>query len=926
LTQSQKNTFHIEDDRNDHNKPLRLYKEICSKIDKSDKAKHKRKMAVDLLQNFINSNFSNLKFNFEDHQLHVNQITKGFTEVTDIVIKTVFMFSTQQLHELPSPTEAERLSVLAVGGYGREEMAPFSDVDLLFLTPYKVTPWAESAIESMLYILWDLKLRIGHATRSITDCLLMGKKDFTIRTTLLETRLISGDENLVSELDDRLWNELFQSSTTEFVTAKLEERLLRHKKHGENRYLLEPNIKEGKGGLRDLQSLFWIAKYIHHVQRPKQLIEKNVFTRFEFEKFASANDFLWKLRCHLHFINNRGSEQLNFDSQVEIAKRLNYEDTDGRLAVEHFMQDYFKHATCVGELTRIFLTDLEARHVKRLPNVGQILRSAGKRLTTKINPLFKLQHNRINVIDDKIFSTNPINIFILFDEALRTGYLIHPYAMRLITSNIEFIDDTLRQNPDAQKIFLKLLLERGNPVRALRRMNELGVLSAFIPEFEYIVAMMQFNMYHHYTVDEHTIKCIENLALIEQNQLIEDLPVASDILRKGINRKVLYLALLLHDIGKGRKEDHSKLGSKLASKVCSRLGLNKSESEMIEWLVENHLLMSDVAQKRDLSDPRTVRDFATVVKSRTKLKLLTVLTICDIRGVGPEVWNNWKAQLLRNLYHITYKALSSGLEDIGAIANVDEAQHTLKKKLVNWDPKIIEQELGRHYKSYWQGLNSEIHFIMANLLKNISNTEIKLELKPDKDKDATMACFVMSDHPGIFSRLAGAVALAGANVVDARTYTSSDGFATAVFWLQHSKGTPYEEDGFTKLKKTIDNSLSGNVITRKALNDKDKIKKRERDFHIPTEILFDNEGSEIYTIIEVDTRDRPGLLFDLTSTISKANIYIASAVIATYGVQAVDVFYVKDLFGLKLHSKSKRDSLSKKLIDAIDYGTKRATS
>ena len=925
MTKSREKTSYI-DDESDSKNPSKLYEEICSQINKSDNAKHKRKIAVDLLQKTIDSNFANLKINFENHQLHVNLVTKGFTKVTDVVIQTIFMFSTQHLHPLTIPTEAERLSVLAVGGYGREEMAPFSDVDLLFLTPYKITPWAESVIESMLYILWDLKLHVGYATRSITECLLMGKKDFTIRTTLLETRRIIGDESLVSELNNRLWNELFQSSATEFITAKLEERLLRHKKHGENRYLLEPNIKEGKGGLRDLQSLFWIAKYIHHVQRPEQLIEKNVFNQVEFNKFANANNFLWQVRCHLHFLNNRGSEQLNFDSQVEIAKRLKYKNSDGRLAVEHFMQDYFKHATCVGELTRIFLTDLEARHVKRQPNVGQILRSAGRRLTTKISPLFKIQHNRINVIDDNIFSIEPINIFILFDEALRTGYLIHPYAMRLITSNIECIDDALRRNPDAQKIFFKLLLERGNPVRALRRMNELGVLSAFIPEFEHIVAMMQFNMYHHYTVDEHTIKCIENLALIEQNQLIEDLPVASDILRKGVNRKVLYLALLLHDIGKGRKEDHSKLGSRIASKVCSRLGLSKSDSETIEWLVKNHLLMSDVAQKRDLSDPRTVRDFATLVKSRTKLKLLTVLTACDIRAVGPGVWNNWKAQLIRNLYYLTHKALSSGLEDVGKIATVDEAQNALKKKLVGWDSNIIEHELGRHYKSYWQGLNSETHFIMANMLEDMSNIESKLELIPDKDKDATMACFVISDHPGIFSRLAGAVALAGANVVDARTYTSSDGFATAVFWLQDSKGTPYEKDGFSKLKKAIDNSLSGDVITREALNDKDKIKKRERDFYIPTEILFDNEGSEIYTIIEVDTRDRPGLLFDLTNTIFAANIYIASAVIATYGVQAVDVFYVKDLFGLKLHSKSKRDSLSKKLMNAIDYGAKRATS
>ncbi|MAV02466.1 MAG: [protein-PII] uridylyltransferase [Rhodobacteraceae bacterium] len=903
-----------------------LYDKICSTLDPSDSPKQKRQKFVKFLREKIQTNFKKLQSEFENKNISFSSLSNSIVKETDLIISTTFKLATSNLHPTPAPTEAERLSIIAVGGYGREEMAPFSDIDILFLTPYKTTPWTENVIESMLYILWDLKLQIGHATRSIDECILLGGKDFTIRTSLLETRPICGDKNLGDELTTRLWNELFQTSATEFITAKLKERATRHKKHGENRYLLEPNIKEGKGGLRDLQSLFWIAKYIHHVEKPVELIKKGVFNDQEYTKFVNASNFIWQVRCHLHFINNKASEQLNFDSQFEIAKRLSYQDLDGRLAVEHFMQDYFKHATYVGELTRIFLTDLEARHVKKQPNVRQILRSAGKRLTTKLNPLFKLQHNRINVIKGDTFSSHPINIFIIFDEALRTGYLIHPNAMRLITSNIRFIDDSLRQNANAQTIFLNLLLERGNPVRALRRMNELGVLSSFIPEFEPIVAMMQFNVYHHYTVDEHTIQCIENLALLEQNQLVEDLPVASDILKKGLNRRVLYLALLLHDIGKGRTEDHSKLGSKLASKVCIRLKLKKSESDLIEWLVKNHLLMSDVAQKRDLSDPKTVRDFARLVESRTKLKLLTVLTVCDIRGVGPGVWNNWKAQLLRNLYFLTYNALSSGMKDTGHVITEEQSKSNLTQKLSGWEPKEIKKELGRHYKSYWQGLDSSTQLVMAKLLRHISNVEMKIELDLDPEKDATRVCFVMPDHPGIFSRLAGAVALAGANVVDARTYTSSDGFATAVFWLQDKNMSPYKEEQFPKLNSAIKNSLSGSVLSSEAFKIRDKVKKRERDFQVPTEILFDNDGSEIYTIIEVDTRDRPGLLFDLTRTISGANIYIASAVIATYGLQAVDVFYVKDMFGLKLHSQSKQQSLEKKLLQAIEFGTKRASA
>ena len=905
---------------------LNFYDKVCLTLDPTDSSKQKRTKLVTLLQEEIRKNFLNLQSKFENKEISYANLSNSIVKSTDIIISTTFKFATLNLHPSPTPTEAERLSIIAVGGYGREEMAPFSDIDILFLTPYKTSPWTENVIESMLYILWDLKLKIGYATRSINECILLGSKDFTIRTSLLETRLICGDTNLGNELTSRLWKDLFQSSTTEFINAKLKERVYRHKKNGENRYLLEPNIKEGKGGLRDLQSLFWIAKYIHHVEKPVQLIKKGVFTKLEYEKFTNASNFLWQIRCHLHFINKKAAEQLNFDAQVEIAKRLSYKDMDGRLAVEHFMQDYFKHATCVGELTRIFLTDLEARHVKKQPNVSQILRSAGRRLTTKLNPLFKLQHNRIDVIKDDTFSNNPINIFIIFDEALKTGYLIHPNAMRLIASNIKSIDDTVRHNSTAQTIFLNLLLKRGNPVRALRRMNELGVLSAFIPEFEPVVAMMQFNVYHHYTVDEHTIQCIENLALLEQNQLVEDLPVASSILRKGLNRRVLYIALLLHDIGKGRAEDHSVLGSKLASNFCARFKLKKSETELIEWLVKNHLLMSDMAQKRDLSDPRTVQDFVRLIESRTKLKLLTVLTVCDIRGVGPGVWNNWKAQLIRNLYFLTYDALSSGIKDTDNVITEEQSKFALKQKLTGWKPLEIKKELKRHYKSYWHGLDTETQFIIAKLLRHISSDGMKIKLDLDHDKDATRACFVMSDHPGIFSRLAGAVALAGANVVDARTYTSSDGFATAVFWLQDKNKSPYKEEQFPKLNISIETIFSGSTISTDKLKFRDKIDKRELDFQVPTEILFDNDGSEIYTIIEVDTRDRPGLLFDLTRTISASNIYIASAVIATYGLQAVDVFYVKDMFGLKLHSHAKQQKLEKKLLKAIEFGAKRASS
>ena len=856
---------------------------------------------------------------FAAEPLRARALVNAQARMTDGLVEVALAVA-QHLHPLPNPTSAERIAVLAVGGYGRAEMAPQSDVDLLFLTPWKITPWAEAVIESMLYILWDLKLKVGHSSRTVADCLRLGREDITIRTALLEHRFICGHAPLATELGDRLWAELFKTTGPQFIEAKLAERAERHKRQGGQRYVLEPNVKEAKGGLRDLQTLYWIGKYLHRVPSSAGLVGAGLLTAEEYAQFERAENFLWAARCHLHYIAKRPVDQLTFDMQVEVAARMGYRDGQGRRAVEHFMQDYFRHATRVGELTRVFLTELEARHAK--PEA----RIMGFFTRKKVAKGYKLVQGRIDAADPAKFLSDKLNLLRAFEEGLRSGYLLHPNIMRLIAANLHLIDDEMRDAPEAQRIFLDLLLKHGNPERALRRMNELGVLSAFIPEFENIVAMMQFNVYHHYTVDEHIIQTISTLAQIERGELIEDLPLSSSILKAGVNRRVLYVALLLHDIGKGRPEDHSIIGAQMARRIAPRLGLDAEETETVEWLVRYHLLMSDMAQKRDIGDPRTVRDFAKAVKTRKRLDLLTVLTVCDIRGVGPNTWNNWKAMLLRQLHGLTTAALESGLEHINREKREDEAKAALRARLTDWAEADIKQECARHYAPYWQGLTTDTQEVFARLLRGLDDSEIRIDLHPEPARDATRAAFALADHPGIFSRLAGALALVGANVVDAKTYTSKDGYATPVFWVQDADGKPYDIERLPRLRQMIDKTLKGEVVAREALAGRDKVKKREREFRFPTHITFDNEGSEIYTIIEVDTRDRPGLLFDLTRALAVNNIQISSAVIATYGAQVVDTFYVKDMFGLKLHAKSRQEALEKKLRQAITEGAERASA
>jgi [protein-PII] uridylyltransferase len=898
--------------------PRDLIRAITAELPGAEDAKAARAIAVRHLAEARARGNAALAAAFAARPREARPLVTAQAHLTDGLVTTALAVA-QALHPLANPTEAERIAVLAVGGYGRAEMAPQSDVDLLFLTPWKITPWAESVIETMLYLLWDLKLKVGHASRTVKDCIRLGREDVTIRTALLEHRFIAGYEPLATELADRLWGELFRNTGPEFIEAKLAERAERHKRQGGQRYVLEPNVKEGKGGLRDLQTLYWIGKYLHRVPTAEGLVGAGLLSREEFDSFARAEDFLWAVRCHLHLITGRPTDTLTFDLQVEVAARMGYADQGGRRAVEVFMQDYFRHATRVGELTRVFLTELEARHAKREASLfGRF------KLTKRVKAGFKLVQGRIDLKDPKEFLKDKLNLLRVFEEGLRTGYLIHPNVMRTVTANLGLIDDDMRQDPEATRIFLDLLLKHGNPERSLRRMNELGVLSAFIPEFEPIVAMMQFNVYHHFTVDEHIIQTISILAQIERGELVEDLPLSSSILKAGVNRKVLYVALLLHDIGKGRPEDHSILGAQIARRVAPRLGLTDEECDTVEWLVRYHLLMSDMAQKRDLGDPRTVRDFAKAVKTRKRLDLLTVLTVCDIRGVGPGTWNNWKAMLLRQLHKQTAEALEGGLEQVNRENREDEAKRALRDRLSDWPGPDLKAELARHYPPYWQGLSTDTQAVFARLLRGLGDDEIRIDLHPDPDRDATRACFALADHPGIFSRLAGALALVGANVRDARTYTSKDGYATPVFWIQDIEGHPYEAARLPRLRQMIERTLKGEVVPREALKDRDRVKKREREFRFPTHIMFDNEGSEIYTIIEVDTRDRPGLLYDLTRTLANANISIVSAVIATYGAQVVDTFYVKDMFGLKLHQKLKQEALEKKLRAAIAEGAERA--
>jgi [protein-PII] uridylyltransferase len=828
-------------------------------------------------------------------------LAKGRAEIRR---RFVYDLAVERLYPLPNPTAGEKLAIAAVGGYGRGEMAPYSDVDLLFLLPYKQTPHTEQVIEFLLYMLWDLGLKVGQAVRSVAECIRYAKADLTIRTALLEARYVWGEEALYGELRTRFEAEIVRGTAAQFVEAKLAERDQRHQRVGDSRYQLEPNIKEGKGALRDLHTLFWIAKYIYRVDDVARLVDRGVLSAEESARFQRAQNFLWTVRLHLHYLAGRAEERLTFNLQTEIGAAMGYTDHAGARGVERFMKHYFLVAKDVGDLTRIFCAIWEAdqRHKRRL----SWLRwgGSGRRALEG----FVIDGERLAIPSEDFFQKDPVALLRLFHVAQQHDLDIHPRALRAVTQSLRLIDAKLRDNPEANRLFVEILTSKKNPEIALRRMNEAGVFGKFIPDFGRVVAQMQYDMYHVYTVDEHTLFAIGILHQIETGQLQEELPVASEIMPTVASRRALYLATLLHDIAKGRGGDHSELGEKVALKLGPRLGLSDEETETVAWLVRWHLLASSIAFKRDIGDPQTIRNFVDRVQSPERLKLLLVLTAADIRAVGPKVWNGWKAALLRELYHSALDVISGGLTVEPRDARIAAAQAAARALLPEFSDDEFATFTSRGYPFYWLSLDPETHARHARLMRDADagDEPLTVEERVDAARAVTEITLYTADHPGLFSRIAGALAVSGANIVDARIMTMSNGMALDTLWVQDQDGGAFDRpDKLAKLAFTFENVLTGDLKPHIELERPPAYPSRMNAFTVPPRVLIDNNASRSHTVIEVNGRDRPGLLWEVTRELTRLSLQVSSAKISTYGEKVVDVFYVKNLFGHKVEHPQK---------------------
>ncbi|OQW80521.1 MAG: [protein-PII] uridylyltransferase [Proteobacteria bacterium ST_bin14] len=829
----------------------------------------------------------------------------------DQIIRLLYDFITERLYPKPNATTSERLTLIAVGGYGRGEMAPFSDVDIGFLTPWKQTAWSEQVIESMLYALWDLGLKIGHSSRSLDEMVRQAKADMTIRTALLEARYVWGDTDLYDEAAARFKAEVQAGTARQFIADKLAERTERHRKMGDSRYVVEPNIKEGKGGLRDLHTLFWMGKYAYNVRSVAELVEAGLLTRIEYRQFHRAENFLWAVRCHLHSIAGRAEDRLTFDVQREIAERMRYADRAGGSRVERFMRHYFLQAKTVGDLTGVFLAHLDDKFASRGRRFGlPMLRRWPRNLNG-----FLLDRGRLALPSDDWFARDPVRLIEMFALADKNGLEVHPLAMRVAARDAKLADD-IRTDPRANALFLDVLTSPRDPEAPLRWMNEAGVFGRFVPDFGRVVAQMQFDMYHHYTVDEHSIRAIGLLSRIERGDLAVDHPLAAGILKRIVSRRVLYVAVLLHDIAKGRGGDHSVLGAEVAQRLCPRLGMSAAETETVAWLVRCHLLMSATAFKRDLSDFKTILDFAEIVQSPERLRLLLALTVVDIRAVGPGVWNSWKRQLLTDLYEAAEEVLRLGHKQRGRGERILAKQEALSTAL-GWAPERFTALVARLPEPYWVAEPDDVLERNARLIAAAGQAQLTIDAQVYPGRGATLVTLYAADHPGLFYRTAGAIHVAGGNIIDARIHTTRDGMALDNFLVQDPYGRPFDQpEQLNRLKTAIEDSLANRGKLAERLRAKPLSRPRADAFVIAPVVLIDNQASNRFTVIEVNARDGPALLNRLALALFQSKVTIHSAHVATYGERAVDTFYLTDLLGDKISSTQRLKSIERRLMAA----------
>jgi [protein-PII] uridylyltransferase len=843
------------------------------------------------------------------------EIVADYTAAVDAMIRALFRYADAE-HSRRFPRLNQKLAVVARGGYGRAELNPHSDIDLLFLHDYKRGPYAEIVAEIMLHALWDAGLTVGHSMRNARECTRMATSDFKEETAIIDARYLAGDQALWQELEQLLIADVLNRNQVKFFQAKLAETRERHAHYGDSVYLLEPQIKEGQGGLRDLHTALWLAKIKYKVHSLEELVQKAIITEAELAEVQEARDFLFRVRNSLHFLSGRHFDQLTFEYQERIAPMLRFKAAHGLPASALLMRTYYQHASTILR----FAEGLIARVV------GGTGGRFARRMARRIRPGVVILHDLLGIADPDLFRREPLNLVTIYADCQAHGVDLSGSAYQLVRDNLALIDDGMRRDPRTGAALMAILGAKSRVAETLEAMHRAGVLGAIIPEFGNLYARVLHDLYHIYTVDRHSLVAVRELERLRAGEFKERNALLTEVAREVDYLPLVFLALLLHDIGKGHGHDHHEHGARLTTEVCQRLGLDGENTDLVVFLVRNHLLMSQVAQKGDIDDETTVGDFARQAASIDRLKALYLLTFADMRAVAPNVYNNWRDMLLSDLYMKALKLLERGhREAVDPARRVALLKAEVRERLAGADAAEVASfldEMPDHYFLTVPQADMALHF---ELMRALGERPLVCRHRHFPEREFTEFVVATPDRLGLFSMIAGALTANNLNILSARITTRQNGIVLDVFRISHA-GTlgavALEDDRWLRVERDLERVITGQQEIADLVASAHHIRTAADQYlrRVPTEVTVDNRTSERYTLVDVFTQDRVGLLFAITYALFQLGVRIQFARISTNADQALDVFYVTDREGRKVTDLQAMRQLRDRLLEKLEEG------
>jgi [protein-PII] uridylyltransferase len=852
-----------------------------------------------------------------NHKMHIagasgREVVDSITAMADRLI-----FNLYQCAAADFPTHGKACSaVIALGGYGRAELNPLSDIDVMFYCSDQNKDLAEKIAERILYLLWDLNLDVGYSVRTASDCLSLAQQDITIRTAMMDARFLAGDEELFDEFERQVTKNLLNRNSQAFLKAKYEEHETRLTKYGSSVYMLEPNIKEGEGGLRDLHTAIWMARVKFKANGVRDLLKKGVINNKEMLEIEAAYDYLFRIRNELHFQSNRKTDQIQYENQETIAAFLGYRDSKKALSVEQFMQDYYAQATLTEHLT----STLIAKAYKDKDTSTGLLGYLGRR---SLGDNFFSYRNELKTARKNLFVDRPEAMMQAFLLAKQKNLSLSPDVKGQIRDNLQLVNDAFRRNRDISAMFLEILRGPTGVAQSLHDMHHLGFLNKYIPEFKRISCKVQHDAYHVYTVDIHSIFAIAEIEKLWSGAYREKKPLLTRVAADIGKPELIVLAVLFHDIGKGEGKDHSNKGADMMPKIARRLNLTKESSKRLEFLVRHHLDMAHISQRRDLNDMRLIQDFANTMEMVETLKMLYMLTFADLKAVGPDVWSEWKGHLLQELYEKTYETLErgnfmSGLRSERVRNRKRKVLAALKDDFEEKRVKSCLRSMSLRYLLTHRSWEIQDHVVLE---LSRGRETVAMQVTHDLDSEYTSVTISTLDVPGLFSMITGVMAGNGINILGAQIYTRSNGLALDILHVNKPVGGVIDDPAkWEKVQVDLTAVLEGRVKVTSL------VKKRQKGSSLlgqkvprfPNKVEFDCDVSREHTVIDIFAHDKVGLLYRITRTLAELGLYIHVAKISTKVDQAADTFYVKDIFGQTISDEAKREDIRSALLKCME--------